>query len=1287
VSEDALPGTVVAELEGADFDQVQDPTDYSNNVEYYLTKGNELQHFHVRSGGQIYVAKPLDREIIEQYILEVTATDGNFVTTAHVTIRLLDVNDNGPMCTTPRYQHTISESADLGTILAHVSASDPDLLDYPTFYLTGPGAGDFYMDQSSGQVSIQNELNREEQAHYSLIVTVRDSEHEDWACNVQIEIDVTDVNDNAPVFSQKTYSVNVPENSPENFLLKVHASDPDHGLNRKISYSVEGIDIFVIDSSSGIISVTETLDRESQAMYNLTVRATDHGSPPLASHSNILVLVSDVNDNPPEFASHTYYTTITESSNIGSEVVRVLATSRDSGKNAEITYSIIGGNEHRKFTIHPKTGVVSVQDHLDYERAHTYQLTIQAMDGGEPPLSNHATVNVTITDINDNAPIFIQNSYSAIVNEAAMKGEKLIQVIATDLDSGVNGNIKYGIGAGDPGRQFEVDELSGWVRVASRLDRETRGSYSLEVVALDNGIPQQSGSVILNIDISDANDNPPVFVDTNHTAHVKEDSPINSLVYKFEVIDDDDDSARNGGPFTFELRSGNQDTAFRITQDGELRTATKFKSRRKDLYRLQIRVYDNGSPPLYSETWTNVKIIPESQFPPVVYPLSVSVFVQSEDVVGYALGSVKATDEDPYDSLTYAIAIGNTGVTSHYFSINPKDGTLSTTGGLDKGSYTINVSVTDGKFTKHSQAEVEVIDIENEMIQNAVILQLIGATPEEFLLSYKRNFHRAVKIILNVKSRDVVILSLQKSENRERRDTFSKKKSNKKNSSKADVDILFAVQRTTKGYYPRNVIRKKLELEMHTLQNGIGLDVVNIVDDSCSVNTCDHGHCEERVILDDEQVAITTEHLSFVSLHHHHESVCICPQGFSGARCDIVVNQCAHKPCPIYHICIPETYSQGYLCKCPEGFVGYNCSRPKNKCLGEESNKPECYAPISPLSLKGKSFAQYSLHNPIERHFSFSMWFRTLHPSGNLMFSSGRIDYSILEVTGGEVRYRWDLGSGEGLVAVTAVHVNDGHWHHVSLERFGSTSEVRVDGQHSAQGSSPGSSDLLNLETSHLYLGAEVRPWAGAQDPRQGLVGCLDDPRIDNEPLPPSHTASSKVASLSRLNGISPNCFALSPAGVCGSHPCLNGGTCQERGASFTCQCHPRFQGTRCEFDSNPCASSPCLNNGHCVNFENIYRCECPARVSGPRCQYMYCNPNPCLNRGVCEEGISGPICKCRGFTGAYCNIDINECSKNPCHNGGSCVNTYGSFQCMCPGNATGTYCDALPSTLVGLEG
>lgn len=153
-------------------------------------------------------------------------------------------------------------------------------------------------------------------------------------------------------------------------------------------------------------------------------------------------------------------------------MTRVLATSLDSGKNAEVVYSIAGGNEHNKFTINPETGVISVFEMLDYERVRDYLLTIQATDLGEPPLSNQAIVNITILDANDNAPIFNQLAYTAQISEDVHIGEFVIKVSATDLDSDMNGKIHYALVKGDHHQQFTIDPLTGNLTVAKPLDRE-----------------------------------------------------------------------------------------------------------------------------------------------------------------------------------------------------------------------------------------------------------------------------------------------------------------------------------------------------------------------------------------------------------------------------------------------------------------------------------------------------------------------------------------------------------------------------------------------------------------------------------------------------------------------------------------------------------------------------------------------------------------------------------------------------------------------------------------------
>ena len=320
----------------------------------------------------------------------------------------------------------------------------------------------------------------------------------------------------------------------------------------------------------------------------------DKGHPRQASVTNLVVRVLDVNDNPPEFDSKFYFSTVSESVQKGSDIVRLRAVSLDEGINAQVTYAVIGGNEHGKFRIHPKTGVISVADKLDYESSDSYFLTVQATDGGDPPLSNAATVNITVTDENDNEPMFSQLSYNALINEAASVGQRVAVVTATDADAGDNAVVSYHIAHGDRQNQFRIDGVSGAITVAKDLDREMVSSYVLEVVATDGGSPvAKSSSVLVHVDISDANDNRPAFPENNYTVYVQEDKGLDTILLRFSVSDADDDP--NAGPFTFDIRAGNEDNAFRVVQDGTLRTATtKFNHKIVPEYHLQVSTHSQG---------------------------------------------------------------------------------------------------------------------------------------------------------------------------------------------------------------------------------------------------------------------------------------------------------------------------------------------------------------------------------------------------------------------------------------------------------------------------------------------------------------------------------------------------------------------------------------------------------------------------------------------------------------------------------------------------------------------
>lgn len=1257
VSEDALPGTVLLHITTVDKD-----IDLNTPVEFYILSGNPLSQFQIRQTGELIVTRPLDRESIGSYNLGIIVTDGTFTVKTNVSVTVLDANDNPPYCLKYRYKETLSEGAHPGHYVLTVQATDAD---EPAnaklrYYLTGHGDDDFSLDEDSGILKSARQLDRENQSRYHLVAHVQDRDRSGWECSSQIELHITDLNDNAPQFSMDTYSVTLPEDAEVGTLVtKVHATDIDIGINRKIKYSfIDSYrDHFKIVPDNGIITLAKPLDREQKAVYNLTVQAIDQGVPKLATVAILIVNVQDINDNPPEFTSKHYFASMAEHSAVGSEVLRVLATSKDTGVNAEIIYSIMGGNEQKKFAIHNKTGALTISDNLDYERAKDYFLTIQAVDLGTPPLSNLATVNISVTDSNDNSPVFNQNSYTARIREDAQIGDKILQVVANDLDSNENGRITYGLVRGDRHHEFTVEADTGYVSVAAQLDRETKSNYVLEVEAKDQGHPQLSTLVSVHIDISDANDNPPLFTQANYTAFVQEDKPIGHVLLKFEV--EDADSPPNGAPYTFDFRDGNEGSAFRIEQDGILRSAARFNHKIKDNYLLQIRVFDNGTPPLHSDAWVRVTVIEESQYPPIIVPKEISVNSFGEEFQGGYIGRVFATDKDKYDTLTYAMmpTAGVSYAPSSLFNISRTNGSLYALPRLDIGEYRVNVTVTDGKFTASTVIKITVDLISDEMLDNAVVIKFSKIAPEQFILSHRKIFIRAVRNAMESRLKDVVIVSVQPSQedsnsirHRYRRHAANFTHLLEKRQAQQDLDVLFVVRKqqyssSMPAFYTPDKIRTTLEDKLDELEEMTNLSVEEIVKSKCTARFCSNanGNCEDKFLLDPVRIdTISMDVTSFVSARYEHVVRCKCLVGFGGDQCENSVNECAKSPCAVYKTCVPDLSPQGYHCVCPEGFAGVTCDKDILNC-----NDESCYSPRNPVSFNGKSYTQYRIEKTLskktlEDHLVFTLRLRTVQPTGNLMFAAGKVDYNILEINNGVVQYRFDLGSGEGLISVTSIYVSDGQWHEIRLEREGNSARLVVNSKHVAQGNAPGVNGVLNLQSNDLYLGAEVRQHPtviGFEDIQRGFVGCMDDVKISRVPLPLHKSASSNSgAILVHMTNVDFSCDAvtmLAPLGICGTQPCLNGGTCKDTGdGSFECICHSRFAGIYCGEDRDPCQSNPCLFGGKCrAEAYGNYSCECPARMSGKRCDFgRFCAPNPCRNGGVCEEGDNEPLCMCRGY-------------------------------------------------------
>uniref|UniRef100_A0A452U765 FAT atypical cadherin 1 n=1 Tax=Ursus maritimus TaxID=29073 RepID=A0A452U765_URSMA len=1247
VSEDDPPGGVIAILSTTDADSEE----INRQVTYYITGGDPLGQFaieNIQNEWKVYVKKPLDREKRDNYLLTITATDGTFSSKAIVEVKVLDANDNSPVCEKTLYSDTVPEDASPGKLILQVSATDADIRSNAeiTYTLLGPGAEKFRLNPDTGELKTSAPLDREEQAVYNLLVKATDGGGR--SCQANLVLTLEDVNDNAPEFSADPYTITVFENTePGTLLTRVQATDADSGLNRKISYSlINSADgQFSINELSGIIQLEKPLDREQQAVYSLTLKAVDQGLPRrLTATGTVVVSVLDINDNPPVFEYREYGATVSEDVLIGTEVLQVYAASRDIEANAEITYSIMSGNEHGKFSIDSRTGAIFVIENLDYESSREYYLTVEAADGGTPSLSDVATVSINVTDINDNSPVFSQDTYTAVISEDALLEQSVITVMADDADGPSNSHIRYSIIDGNQGSPFTIDPTRGEVKVTKLLDRETISGYTLTVQASDNGSPPRVNTTTVNIDVSDVNDNAPVFSKGNYSVIIQENKPVGFSV--LQLVVSDKDSSHNGPPFFFTVVSGNDDGAFEVNQQGVLLTSAAIKRKVKDHYLLHVKVADNGKPPLSSLTYIDIRIIEESIYPPAILPLEIFITAFGEEYSGGVIGKIHATDQDVYDTLTYSLDPQM----DQLFSVSSTGGKLIAHKKLDVGQYLLNVSVTDGKFTTVADITVHIRQITQEMLNHTIAVRFANLTPEEFVGDYWRNFQRALRNILGVRRSDIQIVSLQPSE------------------PQPHLDVLLFVEKSGSAQGSTKQLLHKVNSSVTDIEDIIGVRILDVFQKLCAGLDCPWKFCDEKVTVDENVMSThSTARLSFVTPRHHRAAVCLCKEG----KCPLVHHGCEDSPCPEGSECVTDPGEDRYTCVCPGGKFG--------QCPGERT---------SSVTFTGNSFVKYRLmENENKLEMKLTMRLRTYSAHAVVMYARGT-DYSILEIHNGRLQYKFDCGSGPGIVSVQSIQVHDGLWHAVSLEVNGNYARLVLDQVHTASGTAPGTLKTLNLD-NHVFFGGHIRQQGGrhGRSPQvgNGFRGCMDSIYLNGQELPLNNKPRS-YAHIEEWVDVSPGCF-LTATEDCSSSPCQNGGVCHPSPTGgYYCKCSALYIGTYCELSINPCSSNPCLYGGTCIADNGDFVCHCRGLYTGQRCQLSpYCKDEPCKNGGTCFDSLDGAVCQCdSGFRGERCQSDVDECAASPCRNGALCENTHGSYHCNCSRDYRGRHCeDATPNQYV----
>ncbi|KAM8732244.1 protocadherin beta-15-like [Acanthopagrus schlegelii] len=502
-----------------------------NSVESYILEQNSHFVFSIqttRAGGRKYgelvLDKELDREEQQEMKLFLTAVDGGSPQrsgTVVIHVIVLDANDNAPVFTEAVYTATLPENSPMKTTVITVRASDADEgvngeVTYEFSSISDKLQSLFSLDEKTGEISVSGDIDYEEGSKYEVFVEAKDGYG--LSSEAKVIIDITDVNDNAPVIHLKSLTNPIPENvSTGTEVGIINVQDRDSESNRQVRCSIQqGAPFKLVPSIKNYYSLVTTgqLDRELVSDYNITITATDEGSPPLSSSKSVQLSVADINDNPPVFEDQSYSAYVSENNKPGSTLCSVTARDPDWRQNGTVIYSVLPGEVNGApvssyVSVNGDTGVIHAVRSFDYEQLRSFKVQVMARDNGSPPLSSNVTVSVFVSDVNDNSPQILYpapegNSFmTELVPKAAHGGSLVSKVIAVDADSGQNAWLSYEIvKSTDPGL-FTIGVHSGEIRTQRDISESDSMKQNLIVAVKDNGQPSLSATCSMYLLISD----------------------------------------------------------------------------------------------------------------------------------------------------------------------------------------------------------------------------------------------------------------------------------------------------------------------------------------------------------------------------------------------------------------------------------------------------------------------------------------------------------------------------------------------------------------------------------------------------------------------------------------------------------------------------------------------------------------------------------------------------------------------------------------------------------------
>ncbi|KAM5214030.1 protocadherin gamma-B4 isoform 24-T24 [Hipposideros larvatus] len=600
-----------------------------------LRVSSEKPYFTVSAeSGELLVSSRVDREQIcgkkPVCALEFEAVAERPLNFYHVNVEIEDINDHTPKFMQSSFELQISESTKPEARFILGSAHDADIgTNSLQNYQLSPNDHFLLVNKEKldgsryPELVLKMPLDREEQNSYHLTLTALDCGDPPLSSTAQIQVLVTDANDNPPVFSQELYRVGLLENvSPGTTVLRVMATDQDEGVNAEITFSfteASQITQFDLNSTTGEITIRNTLDFEGVKEYSIVLEARDGGG--MIAQCTVEIEVLDVNDNVPEVIFQSLPELIVEDTNIGTYIALLKIRDKDSGHNGEVICKLEGDVPFKLLTSSKNTYKLVTDGVLDREQTPEYNVTITATDRGKPPLSSSSSITLHIGDVNDNAPVFQQSTYLVHVSENNLPGASIAQVSASDPDLGPNGHVSYSIVASD----LEPRALSSYVSVSAHsgvvfaqraFDHEQLRAFELTLQARDQGSPALSANVSLRVLVGDRNDNAPRVL---YPALGPDGSALFDTVPRAaqpgylvtKVVAVDADSGHNAW-LSYHVLQASEPGLFSLgLRTGEVRTVRALGDRDAARQRLLVAVRDGGQPPL-SATATLLLVFADS---------------------------------------------------------------------------------------------------------------------------------------------------------------------------------------------------------------------------------------------------------------------------------------------------------------------------------------------------------------------------------------------------------------------------------------------------------------------------------------------------------------------------------------------------------------------------------------------------------------------------------------------------------------------------------------------------